>query len=79
MCTNMRRVSSLRDRTVFIRGTKRINAVRAIILLISLAVIAREIRLDLRTDANAVADFNGLHALASLDDLADDLVADADW
>ena len=75
----MRRVSSLRDRTIFVRGTKRINAVRAIILLISFAVVASEIRLDLRTDADAVADFDGLHALASLDDLTDDLVADADW
>ena len=77
MCANMARIPALRDRAVGVRRAKRIDRVGAIVLLVCLAVLARQVGADLRTNTHAVADLDGLHVLADLDSLADDLVADA--
>ena len=51
---------------------------RAVVLLIRLAVDAVQVGADLSTNTNSVADLDSLHIFANLDGLADDLVADAD-
>lgn len=49
----------------------------AVVFLVSLAVAAVQVGLDLGTDTDAVADLDSLDVLADLDGLANDLVADA--
>ena len=51
---------------------------RAVILVVALALRALEASPDLSTDANTITDFAGCHGISNLDGLADDLVADAD-
>lgn len=51
---------------------------RAIVLIVALALRALEARPDLRSDADAVADLDRLDGGPDFHGLADDLVADAD-
>lgn len=74
----MARISTLADRAIRPLGAKSINGVRAVVLLIRLAVVAGQIRSDLSTNAHAVADLHGFDFGADFDGLANDLVTDAD-
>lgn len=79
MSADVRREATLRNGTIFVRSAVGVDGVRAVVLLVRLAVVAGEIGLDLSANADAVADLDCLHVLADLDGFADDLVADADW
>ena len=51
----------------------------AVVLIITLALLALQARPDLSTDSDAVTDFDGLDLVANLDGVANNLVSDADW
>lgn len=52
---------------------------RAIVLIVALALRALQAGPDLSANANAISLFDSLDLRANLDGLADDLVTDADW
>jgi len=79
MRADMTRVATLSDRAILIRCAVRVDRVRAVVLLVRLAVVAGQVGLDLGAYTDAVADFDGRDIFADLDGLADDLVADAEW
>lgn len=60
-------------------GTVGIDHVGAVVLVVALAVVAGQVGADLGADANTIANLDaGGAAIADLEDLADDLVADAE-
>lgn len=58
-------------------GQRRTNLVRAVVLVIRLAVLALQAGPDLSADADAIAYFDGGDFVADLDGFTDDFVADA--
>ena len=52
---------------------------RAVVLVVALALFALQARPDLCSHADSVADFDGLHFVTHFDGLANDLVTDTDW
>jgi hypothetical protein len=50
---------------------------RAVVLLVCLAVVALQAGSDLRANTNSVADLNSLYIIADLDSASDNLVANA--
>lgn len=52
---------------------------RAVILIVALALFALQTRPDLCSHADSVADFDGLHFVTHFDGMANDLVTDTDW
>lgn len=58
-------------------GGKRTDLVRAVVLIIRLAVLAHQAGPDLCPDTNTVSDLDGRHFVADLDGMANDLVANA--
>lgn len=78
MCAYVARVSSLRDGAVRVRGAVSVYHLGAVVLVIAPALFAFEARLDLGTNADAVANFDGADFGPDLDSLANDFVANAD-
>jgi len=78
VCANVRGISSLGNGSIWIRRAIGIDGVGAIVLLISLAVLACQIGTNLRANTNPVSDLNILDGLSDLDRLANDFVADTD-
>lgn len=54
------------------------HTVRAVVLLVGLAVAAVQVGADLSTAADSVANLDRLDVFADLDSLSNDLVADTD-
>ena len=52
---------------------------RAIVLVVGLADLALEARLDLSADTDAVANLAGGHFVTSFDHFTDNLMTNADW
>ena len=78
MTSHMTTIPALRDSPILVRRSKRINSIGAVVLLVRLAVIARQICLDLRSYAHTIADFDSLDIFADLDGLADNLMTNTD-
>lgn len=55
-----------------------VNRVRAVVLLVCLAVVAREVGANLCTDTGAIADLQTLDLGADLDDLSNNLMSYAE-
>ena len=51
----------------------------AVVLVVALALFALQARPYLCSNADSVANLDGLHLVTDLDGLADDLVSDTDW
>ncbi len=52
---------------------------RAVVLVVALALRTLQAGPDLSTDANTVTDFAGCHSISDFYGFTNDLVADADW
>ena len=73
--TNVRRVTSLGDSAVRVLSAVGIDLIRAVILLVGLALVAGKIGANLGTRTNAVADLVLGDLGSDLDDAANDLVS----
>ena len=73
--TNVRRVTSLGDSAVRVLSAVGIDLVRAVVLLVGLALVAGKIGADLGTRSNTVANFVLGDLGSDLDDTANDLVS----
>ena len=62
----------------FCRGYCIVLTIRAVVLLVSLALITVQVGLDLGTDTHTVANLDRLDVFADFDGLTNDLVADTD-
>lgn len=74
----MRGETTLSGGAIFELGAVGVDLVGAVVLLVSLAVVAGQVCADLSSYADTVADLDGLDRLADLDGTADDLVAGYD-
>ena len=95
VCTDVRGVTTLRDGAIRVRCTVCVDGVGAVVLLVSLAVVAGQVgtnlstntdwivvnmvclQIELWTERTSVADLAVRDLVADLDDLANDLVANA--
>jgi len=68
----------LREGAITVLCAESVDGIRAVVLLVGLAVGAGQVGLNLRTDTDTVTFLDGLHVLADPDSLANDLVADAE-
>jgi hypothetical protein len=57
---------------------RKVLTIGAVVLLVSLAVVALEARADLSANTDSVADLDSLHVFADLESAANDLVADTE-
>ena len=73
--TNVRRVTSLGDSAVRVLSAVSIDLVRAVVLLVGLALVAGKIGADLGTRSNTVANLVLGDLGSDLDDAANDLVS----
>ena len=73
--TNVRRVTSLGDSAVRVLSAVGIDLVRAVVLLVGLALVAGKIGADLGTRSNTVANLVLGDLGSDLDDAANDLVS----
>lgn len=74
----MARVTTLCDGAILVRSAVCIDGIRAVVLLVRFAVVAREIGTNLGSNASAIADLEILDLGTDFDDLADDFVAYAE-
>jgi len=65
--TGVRRVTTLGDGSIRVRGTVSVDLIGAVVLLVGLAVAAGKIGTDLCTDTNTVADLDVLDLASDLD------------
>lgn len=75
MRTDVARVSTLGNSTIGVLSTICVDLVRAVVLLVSFAVVACKVGSYLCADADSVALLKLCDLGADIDDLADDLVA----
>jgi len=74
----MRGIATLAEGAILVGCTVCVHSVRAVVLLVRLAVCASQVCLNLRTNTDAVADLDGFDCITDLHGLADHLVADAE-
>lgn len=68
-------VATLGDSSIGVLCAVGVELVGAVVLLVGLAVVAREVGTDLSTNTNAVSDLDVFNLGANLDGLANDLVS----
>lgn len=77
VASNVRGISTLGD-GIAVGGSVGINPVRAVVLIVALAVLALEAGRDLGADTDTVSNLDGLDCGADLDGMANDFVAYTD-